>query len=164
MYLRPIVTPFPKQQRVMRSYQVWYLLVNVLRWWAKFSRANCTWLFKMIVGVLTACHTQYTRDSSICIFLFNGTTLQFFLHTLQVFYMCTLCDSTNINTVIEFVPNCLQHVSGDGFSVGSDSYLQFRDTCRKRRNVILILDVTPQKKITWGYIWSTRLLKPPQSF
>jgi hypothetical protein len=25
------------------------------------------------------------------------------LHTLQVLYMCTLCDSTNINTIIEFV-------------------------------------------------------------
>jgi len=33
--------------------------------------------------------------------------------------MCTLCDSTNINTIIEFVP----HVSGDGFNGGSDSYL-----------------------------------------
>ena len=32
---------------------------------------------------------------------------QFLLHTLQVLYMCTLCDSTNINTIIEFVPNCL---------------------------------------------------------
>jgi len=38
--------------------------------------------------------------------------------------MCTICDSTNINTIIEFVP----HVSGDGFNGGSDSYLQFRDT------------------------------------
>jgi len=28
------------------------------------------------------------------------------LHTLQVLYMWTLCDSTNINTIIEFVPNC----------------------------------------------------------
>jgi len=35
-----------------------------------------TELFKMIVGVLTTCHTQYTWDSSICIFLFNRTTLQ----------------------------------------------------------------------------------------
>jgi len=42
--------------------------------------------------------------------------------------MCTLCDSTNINTIIEFVPNCLQHVSDDGFNGGSVSYLQFRDT------------------------------------
>ena len=46
------------------------------------------------------------------------------LHTLQVLYMCTICESTNINTIIEFVP----HVSSDGFSGGSDSYLQFRDT------------------------------------
>jgi len=53
--------------------------------------------------------------------------------------MCTICDSANINTIIEFVP----HVSGDGFSGGSDSYLQFRDTCGKRRNINLIIDVTP---------------------
>ena len=33
----------------------------------------------MIVGVLTTCHTQYTSDSSICIFLFNRTTLQVFV-------------------------------------------------------------------------------------
>ena len=32
-------------------------------------------------------------------------------------YMCILCDSTNINTITEFVP----HVSGDGFNGGSDS-------------------------------------------
>ena len=47
----------------------------------------------------------------------------FLLHTLQVLYICTLCDSTHINTIIEFVPD----VSGDGFNGGSDSYLQFRD-------------------------------------
>jgi len=57
--------------------------------------------------------------------------------------MCTLCDSTNISTIIEFIPNCLQHVSGDGFNGCSDSYLQFRDTCGKRRNINLILDITP---------------------
>jgi len=38
-----------------------------------------TGLFEMIVGVLTTCHTQYTWDSSICIFLFNRTTLQVFV-------------------------------------------------------------------------------------
>jgi len=27
-----------------------------------------TGLFEMTVGVLTACHTQYTSDSNICIF------------------------------------------------------------------------------------------------
>ena len=31
---------------------------------------------------------------------------KFLLHTLQVLYMCTLCDSTNINTIIELIPNC----------------------------------------------------------
>jgi hypothetical protein len=38
-------------------------------------------------------------------------------------------------------------------SMAVDSYLQFRDTCGKRRNINLILDVTPQKEITWGFIW-----------
>ena len=38
-----------------------------------------TELFEMIVGHLTTCHTQYTSDSSICIFLFNGTILQVFV-------------------------------------------------------------------------------------
>jgi len=64
-----------------------------------------TGLFKMIVGVLTTCHTQYTSDSSICIFYLIEQCSKFLLHTLQVLYMCTLRDSTNINTIIEFVPN-----------------------------------------------------------
>jgi len=38
-----------------------------------------TGLFETSVGVLTTCHTQYTWDSSICIFLFNRTTLQVFV-------------------------------------------------------------------------------------
>ena len=33
----------------------------------------------MIFGVLTTCHTQHTWDSSICVFLFNRTTLQVFV-------------------------------------------------------------------------------------
>ena len=33
----------------------------------------------MIVGVLTTCHTQYTWDSSICVSLFNRTTLPVFV-------------------------------------------------------------------------------------
>jgi len=45
--------------------------------------------------------------------------------------------------IIEFFPNCLEHVNGDGFNGCSDSYLEFRDTCGKRRNINLILDVTP---------------------
>ena len=45
----------------------------------KLRLSKDTGLFKMIVGVLTTCHTQYTWDSSICIFLFNRTTLQIFV-------------------------------------------------------------------------------------
>jgi hypothetical protein len=36
-------------------------------------------LLKMIVWVLTTCHTQYTWDRSIRIFLLNRTTLQVFV-------------------------------------------------------------------------------------
>jgi len=43
------------------------------------SVPSYTGLFEIIVGVLTTCHTQYTSDSSICIFLFNRTTLQVFV-------------------------------------------------------------------------------------
>jgi len=38
----------------------------------------------MIVRVWTTCHTQYTWDSSICICLFNTTTLQVFVTYLTV--------------------------------------------------------------------------------
>jgi len=38
-----------------------------------------TGLFEMIVGVVTTFHTQYTWDRSICVFLFNRTTLQIFV-------------------------------------------------------------------------------------
>jgi hypothetical protein len=64
-------------------------------------------LFEIIVGVLKTCHTQYTWDKSICISYLIEQHSKFLLHTLQVLYMCTVCDSTNINTIIEFVPNCL---------------------------------------------------------
>ena len=42
-----------------------------------------TGLFKMIVVVLTTCHTQYTWDRITCIFLFNRTTLQVFVTYLK---------------------------------------------------------------------------------
>jgi len=44
----------------------------------KYPLSN-TGLIEMIVCVLTTCHTQYTSDSSICIFLFNRTTLTVFV-------------------------------------------------------------------------------------
>jgi len=78
----------------------------------------------MIVAVLATYHTQYTLDSSVCIFYLIEEHSKFLLHILQLLYMCTLCDSTNINTIIEFVPR----VSGDGFNGGSDSYFKFQDT------------------------------------
>ena len=69
---------------------------------------DSTGLFEMIVAVLTTFHTQYTSDSSTCIFFYlKGQHSKFLLHTLQVLYIRTLCDSTNINTIIELVPNCL---------------------------------------------------------
>jgi len=38
-----------------------------------------TGLLKIIVVVITTCHTKYTWDRSVCIFLFNRTTLQVFV-------------------------------------------------------------------------------------
>ena len=70
-----------------------------------FELHEYTGLFKMIVGVLTICHIQYTSDSSICVFYLIESHSKVLLHTLQVLYMCTLCDSTNISMIIEFVPN-----------------------------------------------------------
>ena len=35
---------------------------------ARWILDQYTGLFEMIVGVLTTCHTQYTRDSGICVF------------------------------------------------------------------------------------------------
>ena len=69
--------------------------------------AENTVLLEMTVGVLTTCHTQYTSDRIRFFFYLIEHHSKFLLHTLQVLYICTLCDSTNINTIIEFVPNCL---------------------------------------------------------
>jgi hypothetical protein len=41
----------------------------------------------MIVGVLTTCHTQYTSDSSICIFSFNRTLQVFMTHRTGALYV-----------------------------------------------------------------------------
>ena len=59
-----------------------------------------TGLFKMIVGVLTTCHTQYTSDSSICVFYLIEQHSKFLLHTLQLLYMCTVCNSTGLFEMI----------------------------------------------------------------
>jgi len=60
--------------------------------------------------------------------------------------MCTICDSTNINTIIEFFP----HVSGDGFNGGSDSYLQFWD---KHEPGLLKLCIPPSNGIVRWWLF-----------
>ena len=94
---------------------------------ASVFRMINTGLFEMIVGVLTTCHTNATWCSSICVFYLIEQHSKFLLHIFHVFYMYTIYNSTNISEIINFVPNCLYHVSGDGFSGSSDSYLNFRD-------------------------------------
>jgi hypothetical protein len=54
----------------------------------RMRRITSTGLFKMIIGVLTTCHTQYTSDSSIYIFYLIEQHSRFLLRTLQVLYMC----------------------------------------------------------------------------
>jgi len=57
-------------------------LKGIERWKQLWSEGDNTGLFKMTARVLTTCYTQYTWDSSICIFLFNRTTLQVFVSYL----------------------------------------------------------------------------------
>ena len=59
---------------IARIYIYIYIYIYIER-----ERERDTGLFEMIVGVLTTCHTQYTWDRSICIFLFNRTTFQVFV-------------------------------------------------------------------------------------
>jgi len=66
---------------------------------------NYTVLFETIVGVLTTAIHNTLQIAVYVFFYLIEQHSKFLLHTLQVLYMCTLCDSTNINTIIEFVPN-----------------------------------------------------------
>jgi hypothetical protein len=92
-----------------------------------------TGLFKMIVGVLTTCHTQYSWDRSICIFLFNRTTLQVFVtYLIGALYVHPLW----------FYKHQHDNRVRSKLFVACNN-LQFQDACRKKRNINLILDVTP---------------------
>ena len=71
--------------------------------WIQTTPSHSTGLFEMIVGVLTTCHTQYTWV--FFKFYLREQHSKFLLHTLQALCMCTICDSTNINMIIEFVSN-----------------------------------------------------------
>jgi hypothetical protein len=50
--------------------------------WTKRKWESNIRLLKMIVRDLSTCHAQYTSDSSICVILFNRTTLQLFVKYL----------------------------------------------------------------------------------
>ena len=58
-------------------------------------------------GFNNSSHTIHSRKRYIFFFYLIEKHSQFLLRTLQVLYMCTLCDSTNISTIIEFLPNCM---------------------------------------------------------
>ena len=53
----------------------------------------------MILGVLTTCHTLEIAVYEF--FYLIERQSKFLLHTLHMLYMCTLCDSTNINTIMK---------------------------------------------------------------
>jgi hypothetical protein len=73
----------------------------------------------MIVVVLTTSHTKHTWDRSICIFLFNRTTLQVFVtHLTGALYVQPLWFYKHQN-------DKRVRSSGDDFNGGSVSYLQF---------------------------------------
>jgi hypothetical protein len=114
----------------------------------------------MIVGALTTCHTQYAWDKSICIILFDRTRLQVFVtYLIGALYVHLLW----------FYKHQHDNRVHSKLFVACNN-LQFQDTCGKRRNINPILDITPQKEITWGCIWRMRctvydkLLKPRRSF
>jgi hypothetical protein len=80
----------------------------------------------MIVRVLTTCHTQYTWDRSICIFLFHRTTIQvFFTYLIGAVYVHRLW----------FYKHQHDNQVHSKLFVACNN-LQFRDTCGKRRNPI----------------------------
>jgi len=75
---------------------------------------DSTGLFEMIVRVLTTCYTQYTSDSSICVFYLIEQHSQFLLHTLQVLYMCTVCYSTGLfEMIVRVLTTCHTQYTSD---------------------------------------------------
>jgi len=77
--------------------------------------------------------------------------------------MCTLCDSTNINTIIEFVSNCTTSAVMVSVAVLIRTFSS-GILAGKRRNINLILDVTPHIYSSLKCVVYDKLLKPRQSF
>ena len=78
--------------------------VVVVVGWLWGGGGNSTGLFKMIVGVLTTCLTQYTWDRSICVLLFNRTTLQVFCY---IPYRCCLRIYGSIGAITHSYLKCI---------------------------------------------------------
>ena len=108
----------------------------------------------MIVGDLTTFHTQYTWDMNMCVFFhLIEQHSKFLLHTLQVLYICTLYDSTNINTmVIRF------YSLGDLLLQMQSHVISFYWVTSRIRFMFLLF---PQVSLNWRYE-SEPLLKPSQ--
>ena len=102
-------------------------------WRMSVSMFVYTVLFEMNVGVLTTCHTQYTWDRGLCIFLFNRTTLQVFV--------TYLIGGLYVHPLWLYKQKPDNRVRSKLF-VACDN-IQIRDTCGKRRNINLIYGVTP---------------------
>jgi len=68
------------------------------------SEYHMSWNYRVIKnycrGFNNLSYTIHLRYS-ICVFYLTEQHSKFLLHILQVLYMCTLCDSTNINTIID---------------------------------------------------------------
>ena len=121
----------------------------------------------MIVGVLTTCHTQYAWNRRIGIFYLIEQHSMFSLNNLQVLYMCTLCDSTNINSIMICEPK-------NPLSMPfSDILLNFAPI-GEMHNYCTLYIITKTLRIsrsvgatTYSYLKCTvydKLLKPRQSF
>jgi hypothetical protein len=87
--------------------QAWLYIYRVIRNdCRRFNNLSYTihLRYEYVCFIVTVIQLRYEY---VC---FIRSTLQVLLHTLQVLCMCPLCDSTSINTIIEFVPNCCKYV------------------------------------------------------
>jgi len=57
-------------------------------------------------GFYNLSYTVHSRLECMYFFYLIEQRSKFLLRTLQVLYICTICDAANINTIIEFVPVC----------------------------------------------------------
>ena len=107
----------------------------------------------MIVGVLTTCHTQYNSDSSICIFYITEQHSKFLLLT----YRCSIyAQFVTLQTSTRYFSSFQTVCSMSAVMVSMSVLIRTFSSgilAGRGRNINLILDVTPQKEITWGCIW-----------